>query len=994
MSSMSRRAAAAVLMAVGLGSAVGAQGVYNAIGSGGPLWWFPENDTSYSRHHDRYYMSHVEALNGDWGAATSFPTVAGEQVWVSDISGAPPNSACDVRNGVELVNVGPLYPNDGVLPPRTSRTPDGVIHAGGVTPRGGFAGLQMSLHIGEWWQGLKYRGYWDDARAAVEHFGSRPGFSPQLFGWFDVGMRDGAGTVARPPLFGSVSVDWIHPVRSQWQLHGGGGFTMPCLGVSMVKMHGVEGGGAGQVWPPLPVGADGGECWSSARPLVLRVNTEARCEPDLSVRPADYDPVPFTAAFWSRFDAAAPRPAPAWIGGEHLPLFPYATYRGARARYPYIMMRRGEFAVFTVDELASATPPAVPWSNLSYPVAGAAAGGTRPALSARFLDPDRVDPFGGAAYGAGTVDLYNSDLNAIECVELGEPGWDAVSGTLRVDCAHGRENSPNTGRVNRAEMGHGTRQRSREVGPVDNSRSYGGRAVARRSAGLWTPPAGFGWFEHRNATLGCVFFRANTRGDHLVRRAEYFREQRLHMMGRSYRSWLAASERLARCTDDRCRATERANVAVARFWGLRYFREAYGWEIIRDYREWAAREMERALRSARYPYRIESARRLVANGRVLGDGGNACITNLGPGRYTEALIPSYPTFESSGGRTAWASQASIPGQGGRMWYGAAFGAYGAHAAGQAGDHYTQFADVAGRTTSYSESVINPGSQYPEELRRYGNYNDVRMGSSVWRDFACKTAHGGYYGMGLTAVGPTTADHRENPARAWLLPDSRIAVGDMTATQYSSGTPCVADPAYDARGADGTRRCFDPVAGLGAYSTPAHPSGDAASYRLEYSGDGSSDAGRPGAVDAMRPTSYRLVDGSELFDVWVDSDLATYYGWSSLDLERERIWFGYGPLHRSWLRSGESYAGVAPGWAGSDQTAVPLDWGRLEHQGPVRWYGAMVIGGTGGCTLDVEGGVGVDGKPPQASVLESGQRIVCLLPVDAVPDGRCPGENLP
>ena len=121
--------------------------------------------------------------------------------------------------------------------------------------------------------------------------GSRPGFSPQRFGWFDVGMRDGAGTVARPPLFGGAGVDWIHPVRSQWQLHGGGGFTMPCLGVSMVKMHGVEGGGAGQVWPPLPVGADGGECWSSARPLVLRVNTEARCEPDLSVRPADYDPV-------------------------------------------------------------------------------------------------------------------------------------------------------------------------------------------------------------------------------------------------------------------------------------------------------------------------------------------------------------------------------------------------------------------------------------------------------------------------------------------------------------------------------------------------------------------------------------------------------------------------------------------------------------------------------------------------------------------------------
>lgn len=215
-----------------------AQQTYNAIGSGGPLWWFPVNDASYSRHHDRWYVSHVEARNNDWGAATSFPTVPGDEVWVSDISGAPPNSACDVNDEVAFMNVGPLHPDDGVEPPRTDRTPDAGY---------GYAGLQMSMHIGEWWQGMKYRGYWEDSTAWYEHFASRPGFNPNILGWFDVTMRDGSGTVQRPPLFGAGSVDWINPAYGQWQLHGGGSFTMPCLGTSMVQMHGVEDGGGGNV---------------------------------------------------------------------------------------------------------------------------------------------------------------------------------------------------------------------------------------------------------------------------------------------------------------------------------------------------------------------------------------------------------------------------------------------------------------------------------------------------------------------------------------------------------------------------------------------------------------------------------------------------------------------------------------------------------------------------------------------------------------------------
>ena len=72
----------------------------------------------------------------------------------------------------------------------------------------------------------------------------------------------------------------------------------------------------------------------------------------------------------------------------------------------------------------------------------------------------------------------------------------------------------------------------------------------------------------------------------------------------------------------------------------------------------------------------------------------------------------------------------------------------------------------------------------------------------------------------------------------------------------------------------------------------------------------------------------------------------------------------------------------------------MDWGALEHQGQVRWYGAGTLGGTGGCILDIEGGTALDNKPPQGSVMLPTQRIVCLLPTDVGPDGKCPGENLP
>ena len=983
-----RMVLATVLAAV-MGASVAAQ-TYNAIGSGGPLWWFPENDGSYSRHHDRWYMSMFEAVNDDWTLATSFPDVSSDEVWFAVVSGAPENSACDRQNRTLRINVGPPYPDDGVAPPRTPRTP-----AGG----GGFAGLQMSLQIGEWWQGMKYRGYYDDGTARAYHFsGVRQRYDPALFGWFDVATRDGSGAEQRPPLYdGGHSVTWINPGYSQWQLWGGGGFAMPCLGTSMVQMHGVDGGGRDKVWPPTPVGADGGECWSNARPLVLRANSEGRCEPNLAER------YPYTVRFWAIFDAAPARPIPSppWGGGgSYTPLFPpdYAA--------PYLMARRGEIALFTASELAQASPPAVPWSPVSYPDPGVEIGTTRAAMPSRFLDPNRVDPFGGASYGQGTIDIPlqdNPSPTARECIELGEPGWDAATGTLRVDCGHGRENSPTTGNVNRPVMGYGAVERSREVGPVDNSRGYGGRALARRHGGLWAPPAGFGWFDHRNATLGCLFLEQEVDFG-LIAEAEASRQAWLREMQRAFADWRAALSDYQACPDtippedgDNCRAEASARMGEARARAIRAFRYSYGWEVIRDYRRVYLPEMQAALSGAGYRAPRQD---LVAMGRWGGTPvRDRCGTSVSGGGYNEALIASYPTMVPGAGYGH--GQSSIPGQGGPMWYGPSFEEYGAHRAGEQGDLYHQYADVAGRTTSYSEAVINPGSDYPEELRRYPDYNNVRLGSTVWRDFACKTVHGGYYGMGLTALGTSSFDHREYPDDAWLHPDPRVVLGDTVPTQFSSGTPCTGNPAYDALGADGTRRCF-PQSGLGAYSSPDYPGGDAGFYVLGYSGDGSSDTGRSGSVGAMRPTPYRMLAGSEALALFLRSSFFNMrLGYRSLDVERDVIWSGYGAwgnsYKSSWLATAEAFEGLAPGWCAGgtcDQTQPPMDYGRLEHQGQLRWYGGMVPGGTGGCTVNHRNGTAVQGKPPQGTVIAEDQQILCLLPLDAGPDGRCPGENLP
>lgn len=152
-------AAAAAAVALIFSAQVGAQL------QSGPLWWVPDNDTDWSRHHDRWLVSPVEVVGV--GAATAFPA----RTWVSSeqlgyLTTAPPNSACDYMNETECDVVGPpdLDRQDSM---RTPRTP---MHWGGA------GGLQQSVHIGEYWQGRVMNDYMTHPSSSATHRALYPGF--------------------------------------------------------------------------------------------------------------------------------------------------------------------------------------------------------------------------------------------------------------------------------------------------------------------------------------------------------------------------------------------------------------------------------------------------------------------------------------------------------------------------------------------------------------------------------------------------------------------------------------------------------------------------------------------------------------------------------------------------------------------------------------------------------------------------------------------------
>ncbi len=1021
---------------------VDAQQSYNPVGSGGPLWWVPANDSSYSRHHDRWFESPVEELNA--GAATSFPPAGAVEAdpWLGEVAGAPPNSACDFQDGTGLDTAGPPDA-DGNVPERwNDRTA-----AGGW----GFAGLQSSVHVLEWWQGIRYAGFLTPAGAVRADLDPQvaglyfpPGvvgrnvYRSDRFGFFSVFARDGSGA-DRPLPLGPRGVDWILPVRAEWRLWGSDaaeGFVMPCVGVSMVKMHGVPADMDGdRAFPGLPVGSDDADCWSSARPFILRANSEARCEPDLRVRRSA------TERFYAGFVDGVEYE----VAGEDVAVRvphdygqPYAMtmYSGqagiGRSTPPFLMARRGEVALFTAAELARAETGAVENfaalpSNWNH---GFTTGADYPDRLDRFRSNQRVDPFGGDSYGAGEVDLYIAATGDADCLRMGTADWDAVVGAVDLECAivvAGDEQRVRASRMtaqgNWASPGGAVAERTAEVGPLHAGRGPDGvnpepRALAWRQGRGWVPTArqqdvrngwselGYTWFEHRSSTLGCLWLEYDVNDDPaagLVADAQTLASYWERQV--PFRQTAVERERARRAEDcadlpwhpdpqerqRRFAACESAGRAAVRRLQRRVdeaLENAAGWMAIRDYRTQVLPEFVRAFEqvSASGLSYQEGRGVLIANGRSLGPGGNACVTAPDGGAGFDESVRPASVLAAAGG--------------GSMWYGEPFDFAGAGGRGS----YSQVAGNRGRTTGFSDAVRRPGTAYPPELTGGVDFSDVAGGGTVWRDFACPAEVEGFYGVGARAVGPQTVDHRVDPQAAWKSLDPEIDPTDPAA-RYGVGLPCVdaGDPladAYNVRGRNrdfsvAGNRCFDP-AGAGVYGVGGH-----SVYELEYAGDGPGTRD-PGTVGLTEPAAYALVAGSE--HLRLEPPTGFFHlqlGYRSLDLERDSIWSAYGAPERGWLVSGEEYAGTPPGWcpAGDCVGSPPVDSALLLHEGPVSAFGAIIPGGRGGCLLEFHNRSAAYARfglwdLPYGSVFDSGQRLFCLLPVDVGPSGLCPGQSIP
>ncbi len=199
-----------------------------------------------------------------------------------------------------------------------------------------------------------------------------------------------------------------------------------------------------------------------------------------------------------------------------------------------------------------------------------------------------------------------------------------------------------------------------------------------------------------------------------------------------------------------------------------------------------------------------------------------------------------------------------------------------------------------------------------------------------------------------------------------------------------------------------------------------PGGDAAQWVARYGGDGPAATVGPEVERQLEAVSYVVLPdgvatgvhgvpgGSQVMELsWVLPIESVDYGILSLDVEAREIWDGYPyRLYDLGTRivTQEAYAGVAPGYSeDADPALAPADVAFIRHDGPVRFFGAMGLGGTAGCTLapSPSGSSGAD-RGEMVSVLghvllhAPWQEIVCVLPVDsqiAAPDGSCPNWSV-
>ena len=613
---------------------------------------------------------------------------------------------------------------------------------------------------------------------------------------------------------------------------------------------------------------------------MLRANTEARCEPDLSQR------YPMTEKFWDWWDNdIAPldpfleRFIPNIEGGPFPPIFPYDQYEG-----PYPLLRRGEFALFTVGEFAAPDQgiQPVPWNTPQYQVG---TGTERRAELTHFIDDaTRPRPFGGE-----TMILRNNtgiDFGVEECLEIAPVGWDAATGTFDPKCPDPWTSDTRfTGIVNHENNGAGQTVRPIEVGRRDNRVAIG-TATTRRLQGPepgWTTP-GYGWFEHKKATIGCLMLQV-VFNDGIV---DQVLEQHAEL---SQLSAIYGAQMLIECPDPTDRYCSDHGRDLIELW-TNLEQRKYGWTVLYS---WRLKTLV-SLRDAFGMYdEISANGDLVAQGRgPVHLENNRCYTGeIGKDGYNDrvASVASYQVGPDEwmnpawSGKTFWGTDMEQD-----AWWESA-----------GGDHeYHYFAEVRGAITNLvAEDAANRtgvAEPFPIDLDHEYGGDGVRRGSYAFREFSCPTAGAeGYYGAGITHMGPQMVNHRDAPpGEGWKNRDTLIDPNDNE-RRYPSGTPCIdeatsavsqltGDPLakyYNVRGSDpatlqpGEKRCYEtrrptqdeitnhgvnPDAWLpadgepGQWSNPRHRSGLDSKYYLEYSGDAGTGA-LPAGERKMRPTSY-------------------------------------------------------------------------------------------------------------------------------------------
>ena len=358
---------------------------------------------------------------------TSFP----DRVWSLPLVGAPPNDSCHAR-GERLT----------------------------TNPYAGPYGIQVVQYIGDWWRGLVYRPHVTDLGPLTEMF----------FGYFDFAPRAGRSAVSS----GGVP-----------RAFAGGA----CVARALALLHGsVEEGSWSSATKDIPTGRD---CLATSHFVVLRLNTELRCEPDLS----DPDDEAFTRAFWDFFDSRTSPTGPV--------IFPSDYEAGTE------WLRRVEVGFFGLDggsEGSGGSFAVSGFDSPAYPTGGA------PLPSYREFHPDA---FGLSAEADLRNPLQATDLSG---APTGEPmrlfdGRAGVEDCLEWNTARPGERFEHDWRCDRENSAMASNEnledgarRALEAGPatpMDMTEAEATLPLAHPRMHPFPPPAGAVWTEWNRSMLRC-----------------------------------------------------------------------------------------------------------------------------------------------------------------------------------------------------------------------------------------------------------------------------------------------------------------------------------------------------------------------------------------------------------------------------------------------------------------------------------------------------------